>query len=79
MIKKLNDSSKMFIYCIYIYTLNHKFNLKLPLFIASMMDLVSYKILKKRKPSRANFNTLLKTDFIQNIKKHTSEVLQNRN
>lgn len=65
-------------YTVCIYTLNHKFNLKLPLFVAPMMDLVGYRILKKRKPSRANLNTLLKTDFIQNLKKHTSELL-NRN
>lgn len=32
-----------------IYTLNHKFNLKLPLFVAPMMDLVGYQILKKKK------------------------------
>lgn len=49
MIKKLNDSCKMFIYCIYIYTLNPKFNLKLPLFIGPMMDIVSYQLLKKKK------------------------------
>lgn len=66
------------LYTVYICTLNHKFNLKLPLFIVPMMDIVSYQILKKRKLSRANFNTLLKTDFIQNFKKHTSELL-NRN
>lgn len=66
------------LYTVYICTLNHKVNLKLPLFIAPMMDLVSYQILKKRKLSRANLNTLLKTDFIQNLKKRTSELL-NRN
>lgn len=66
------------LYTVYICTLNHKINLKLLLFIAPMMDLVSYQILKKRKLSRANLNTLLKTDFIQNLKKHTSELL-NRN
>lgn len=43
-----------------------------------MMDLVSYQILKKRKLARVKLNTLLKTDFIQNLKKHTSELL-NRN
>lgn len=59
-IKKLNDSCKMFIYCIYIYILNHQFNSKLSLFIASMMDFMSYQILKKRKLPRANPNTLLK-------------------
>lgn len=66
------------LYTVYICTLNHKVNLKLPLFIALMMDLVSYQILKKRKLSRANLNILLKTDFIQNLKKRTSELL-NRN
>lgn len=66
------------LYTVYICTLNHKFNLKLPLFIAPMMDLVSHQILKKKKLPRANLNTLLKTDFIQNLKKHTSELL-NRN
>lgn len=66
------------LYTVYICTLNHKFNLKLPLFIAPMVDSVSYQILKKRKLSRANLNTLLKTDLIQNLKKHTSELL-NRN
>lgn len=59
-IKKLNDSCKMFIYCIYIYILNHQFNSKLSLFIASMMDFMSYQILKKRKLPRVNPNTLLK-------------------
>lgn len=63
------------LYTVYICTLNHKANLKLPLFIAPMMDLVSYQFLKKRKLSRANLNTLLKTDFIQNLKKRTSELL----
>lgn len=66
------------LYTVYICTLNHKVNLKLPLFIAPMMDLVSYQSLKKRKLSGANLNTLLKTDFIQNLKKRTSELL-NRN
>lgn len=37
------------LYTVYICTLNHKFNLNLPLFIAPMMDLVSYQILKKKK------------------------------
>lgn len=50
----------MFIYCIYIYILNHQFNSKLSLFIASMMDFMSYQILKKRKLPRVNPNTLLK-------------------
>ena len=66
------------LHTVYICTLNHKLNLKLPLFIVPMMDLVSYRILKKRKLARVKLNTLLKTDFIQNLKKHTSELL-NRN
>lgn len=32
------------LYTVYVCTLNHKFNLKLPLFIAPMMDLVSHQI-----------------------------------
>lgn len=60
-IKKLNDSCKMFTYCIYIYILNHQFNSKPSLSIASMMDFVSYQILKKRKLPRENPNTLLES------------------
>ena len=54
--KKLNDLCKMFIYCVYIYTLNHKFNWKLSLFITCMMNLATVQGSLK-KLARANWNT----------------------
>lgn len=60
------------LYTVYICTLNPKFNLKLPLFVASMMDLVRYQeFFKKESHLELNLNTLLKNDFIQNLKKNT--------
>lgn len=51
------------LYTVYICTLNHKFNLNLPLFIAPMMDLVSYQILKKKKAVQSEFEHFTENRF----------------
>lgn len=60
------------LYTVYMYT-KSQFQFKTASIHSSYdgFSKLQYKILKKRKLSRANLSTLLKTDFIQNFKKHT--------